>query len=196
MSSFSNEAGPFKVALVGPHGSGKTSIVMRFHDKVFSANVVSTIGALYIIENVSTRQCVIALEVWDTAGQEKYRSLCPMYTRGAVGLIVVYDVAAEDSLDDAKTWREQSRGPDSDASQAISVVANKIDLVSDTGVTEPGREYAESIGASFCITSAKTGEGIQGLFGEIAERLMQIHLQGARVEVARAVPDAHRKQCC
>jgi Ras-related protein Rab-5C len=177
MSASQNTIGPFKVAFVGPTGSGKTSIVNRFQEDLFSLCTDATVGATFVSQDVRTPHGIVSLQIWDTAGQEHYRSLGPMYTRGAVALVVVYDVSVEDSLDDAQRWCEQSRARDGDPSQAVYVVGNKIDLLSGAGSTDLGRDYADSIGAYFYPTSAKTGEGIQGLFQGIAEKLVQTPVQ-------------------
>jgi Ras-related protein Rab-5C len=196
MSSGPGAIGSFKVALVGPTLVGKTSIVKRLHESVFFQHVDNTVGAQFLVHEVRTPQGTITLHLWDTAGQERYRSVCPMYTRDAVVLIVVYDLAAPESLDDAKVWCDQSRAT-GDPNMDVYVVGNKIDLSPDAQSQEVGREYAELIGAHFYATSASTGEGIQQLFQEISERLAERRGQGTPIRVPMAsITTTTKEPCC
>jgi Ras-related protein Rab-5C len=161
----------FKIAFIGPCGSGKTSIIDRFHEGDYSAETESTIGASFISHDVQTDTGTISLAIWDTAGQERYKSLVPMYCRNAVALVVVYDTSAMESFNESKMWCERFRSSDDSIRQEVYFIGNKIDLepAVDEGMA---RDYAESVHAHYHLTSAKTGQGITALFHAIAERIV------------------------
>jgi Ras-related protein Rab-5C len=191
------ESGAFKIAFVGPAACGKTSIINRYHEGEFSSKVEGTVGASFVTHEVQTPQGTISLNIWDTAGQDRYRSLVPMYCRNAVALVVVYDVAVPESFEDSKEWCEKYRCMDPDLAQEVYYVGNKIDLQVDEADLEVAREYAGSIGADYFSTSAKTGEGIQALFRAIAERLGNRKKPGTLIALTNPRPQpAAKGGCC
>ncbi|KAG9077551.1 GTP-binding protein of the rab/ypt, partial [Ceratobasidium sp. UAMH 11750] len=107
----------------------------------------------------------------DTAGQERYKSLAPMYYRNAHCAVVVYDITQQASLDKAKTWiRELQR--QADPSIVIALCGNKADLAARRQVTqEEAKKYADEEGLMWGETSAKSGEGVAEIFGSIARKL-------------------------
>lgn len=127
----------------------------------------------------------------DTAGQERYKSLAPMYYRNAHCAIVVYDITEEDSLENAKAWiRELQRH--ADANITIALVGNKLDLEDRRAVpTEDGAKYAESEGLMFLETSAKTPTNIDKLFKDVANKLPLDRGMGA---AKRPTPGAAQQQ--
>lgn len=138
-------------------------------------------AAAFLTQTVQRSDNVTAkLEIWDTAGQERYKSLAPMYYRNAHGAIVVYDITAADSLENAKNWiRELQRHADSNIT--IALVGNKLDLDEQRAVpTEVGEKYAHDEGLLFFETSAKTPTNIQALFDTLASRLPLERAAGAK----------------
>jgi small GTP-binding protein len=105
------------------------------------------------------------VSIWDTAGQETYHSLAPLYYRSAAACIVVFDVSRPETFAQAKEWVKelQQKGP---ADVVLAIAANKCDVVTDFDLKSM-REYADDIGAMFARTSAKTGEGIEDLFQDL-----------------------------
>jgi Ras-related protein Rab-5C len=188
----------YKIAFIGPCGSGKTSIINRFHEKEFSQRADPTVGASFVTHDVATPQGVISLNIWDTAGQERYKSLVPMYCRSAVALIVVYDVTGKESFEESKQWCEKFRTPDGPGAQGVYYVGNKTDLQYDEADLDGARDYAASVGAAFFETSAKTGEGIDALFQAIAANLAAKRRHESTVELTRLekrAPEGHGP-CC
>lgn len=113
----------------------------------------------------------IGFKIWDTAGQEKYRSLAPMYYRGSSAAILVYDITKPASFAALQDWAKelQHNGP---PNLKLAVCGNKRDLASDRLVGKStGQAYADKIGAMYIETSAKAGEGIESLFVELAKRI-------------------------
>lgn len=159
-----------KAVLVGDTKVGKSCILSQFVQETYDKNMPATVGAAFLTKIVTTESGPIRLQLWDTAGQEKYRSLAPMYYRSAAAALLVFDVTSKSSLENLKNWNQEicEKAP---AGIQIFVVGNKIDAVDDRVVSsDAGRAMAQELGASYYFeTSAKTGEGINNLFNKVAE---------------------------
>ncbi|KAF0699261.1 Aste57867_10161 [Aphanomyces stellatus] len=116
-----------KVVLLGDTGVGKSSLVLRFVTNNFRPYSESTIGASFMSKMLLVGDQAIKYQIWDTAGQEKYHSLAPMYYRGAAAAIVVYDITRKQSLVTLKNWVKELKqlGPDN---IVIAIAGNKSDL--------------------------------------------------------------------
>ncbi|KAG0016831.1 hypothetical protein BGZ81_011026 [Podila clonocystis] len=166
-----------KVVILGSQGVGKTSLVVRYVQRSFSANCTSTIGASFMTKKLVVDNCKVRLQIWDTAGQERFRSMAPMYYRGANAAILVYDITSEDSFRDMSTWVQELRKNMSD-DLIIHVVGNKSDLASvrRTVPISRTREYVEQTLGSDCIVhevSAKDDDGVEELFFQITRKLVE-----------------------
>ncbi|KAK8857912.1 hypothetical protein M9Y10_013011 [Tritrichomonas musculus] len=159
-----------KVVLVGDTKVGKSCILSRFVQGTFDRDIPATIGAAFFTKVLTTSSGNVRLQLWDTAGQEKFRSLTPMYYRSAAVAVLVYDVTSKDSLEGLEAWSAEiaDKAPHN---IKIVVIGNKIDLSDERVVsTNLGKEYAEQFNASLYFeTSAKTGEGINEVFSQIAD---------------------------
>ncbi|OWZ61865.1 hypothetical protein AYX14_06011 [Cryptococcus neoformans] len=164
----------FKLVLLGESAVGKSSLVLRFVRNEFSDFRESTIGAAFLTQSVNLGESTtIKFEIWDTAGQERYKSLAPIYFRNSNAAVIVYDITQppETSFEKAKSWvRELHR--QADPSIVIMLVGNKTDMESQRKTSrEMGEQYAKEEGLLFAEASAKTGEGVEELFMEIAKKL-------------------------
>lgn len=154
-----------KICFLGNSGVGKTCLLNRKTKDTFDDNSLSTMGANYSLVNQVVNGNKVILDCWDTAGQEKYRSLGRMFYADAHIVILVYDITRRDSFDDIKNiWlNEVADNCEKDILKILC--ANKFDLYEDEQIKEEeGREFAEQNGAEFCPTSAKSGEGVDKLF--------------------------------
>ena len=162
-----------KIVLLGDAGVGKSSLVLRFVTNSFDKYSESTIGASFMSKLIMVDGNPIKYQIWDTAGQEKYHSLAPMYYRGAAAAIIVYDITRAASFQTLKNWvRElQQLGPEN---IVIAICGTKSDLEDKREVsTAEARAYADEIGALFLETSAKLNKNVQDLFVDISRRLPQ-----------------------
>jgi small GTP-binding protein len=158
-----------RVVVIGDASVGKTSILNRLIDHQFNLTENSTIGANYQVWTDQVRDTRLELQIWDTAGQEKFRALCPMYFRNAIGAIIVYDVTNRESFNHIDEWIKSYRGA-AEPGALIAIVGNKSDASPEvTG--EEGREWANSRGMEWFQTSAKTGYGVKESFREFAMAL-------------------------
>ena len=164
-----------KVVLLGESGVGKTSIIKQFVHHAFDPDCATSITSQYTskIVNISETNKAIRFDLWDTAGQEKYRSLARIFYKDARIIIFVYDITTKKSFESIKEyWYKQVN--QSCLSNAIFVlVGNKIDLYLNSEVNDnEAMEYADSIGAIFQTTSAFTNKGIDVLFDHIGKKLL------------------------
>jgi small GTP-binding protein len=161
-----------KVVLLGQSGTGKTSIIMQYVRGLFTQGTNPTIGASFVTktENVDGKETEIS--IWDTAGQELYRGLTPMYYRNAMAAIVVFDVCNEDSFNAVRGWVDEIRENTGDT--IIAICGNKIDLETRAITKEQGAELAQSLDAMYFETSAATAVGINDLFHNITKALLAL----------------------
>lgn len=154
----------FKLIFLGDQYVGKSSILNRFYQDKFEPDYQATIGLDFHSKNININGNLVRLLLYDTAGQEKFKSLIPMYTRDANIIIVVYDISNKDSFSHTEHWVNETK--DLKREDAIFVlVGNKIDLEDKRTVqTKEAEEYAAQKGFLFYEVSAKTGENIQELF--------------------------------
>ena len=160
-----------KVVLLGDSGVGKTCIISRYISGAFDQNSPTTNGASYASKIVEIANKSVSLDIWDTAGQEKYKSLTKFFYKDAKVAILVYDITQKESFTNMKQyWYEQLKEFGS-KDIIIGVAGNKCDMYEKEEVTEnEGKEFAEQIGAFFEMTSAKNNTGINDLFMNAAQR--------------------------
>ena len=169
-----------KVVLVGESAVGKTCIISRFISGASDSNVSSTNGASYASKNVQYDKLGknLLLDVWDTAGQEKYRALTKFFYKDAKVAILVYDITRYDTFKSIKEfWYEQVKenGP---KNIVIGIAGNKCDLYEKEEVNEnEAREFAASIGAIFALTSAQNNSGITELFRDVGNKYLDPNFQ-------------------
>ena len=154
----------YKLIFLGDQGTGKSSILNRFVDDKFDPNYQATIGLDFQSKNIKIDNQDIHLLLYDTAGQEKFRSLIPMYTRDANIIILVYDITRKESFTHIPDWVKDLTNVKLDE-VIFGLVGNKIDLEDQRQVTkEEGEKYAQDNNIIFQEVSAKTGDNFSDLF--------------------------------
>ena len=168
-----SNAESLKVVLLGESGVGKTSIISQLMEQEFNDEQTATTGATFSTKTMVFDNKGICFEIWDTAGQEKYRALTKMFYKDAGAAILVYDITRQASFEELKNyWANQVR-ENAPKKIVLAVAANKSDLIDTEQVDEKtGRAFAKEIGAIFKSTSAKNQKGIEELFKDIGNKYL------------------------
>ena len=155
-----------KIVMIGGPSVGKTCIIQRFYKSTFNESTTATIHANCVQKKVAIKGGTVLLEVWDTAGQEKFRSISPLFFRNALACISVFDATSEESLNSCFDYINDFL--DSEPDGKVIVCANKIDLLTDevaeNELLQDAQRQCEQEKFPFFVCSAKTGEGIDNLF--------------------------------
>ncbi|KAM0822178.1 hypothetical protein ACQ4PT_071666 [Festuca glaucescens] len=156
----------FKYIVVGDIGVGKSCLLLQFTDKRFKPNHDLTIGVEHGSRMVTIDNNKIKLSIWDTAGQEAFRSITRSYYRSAVAALLVYDITRRGTFSHLASWLAEVRElADGNNNVTIMLVGNKTDLAHKRAVsTEEGEQFARENGLSFMETSAKTRHNVDPAF--------------------------------
>ena len=169
----------YRVVLLGKQAVGKTCLIAQYINGIFNPETISSLAAQFIRKTLEFADGrTITLDIWDTAGQEKYRAIAKIYYKEAKAVILVYDITDESSFKEMKEyWYEQIKLY-AQKDIVIAIVANKNDLYEECQVSDDqGRQFANEIGAIFASTSAKNANGINALFDNIGIRILD-HTKG------------------
>ena len=168
----------FKIIVIGDSGVGKTCLSNKATKNTFDDSYNTTIGFEFFSFNIKMFEKVIKLQVWDTCGQELYRSLITNFYRNASLAIMVYAINNKDSFDNIDIWLKELRMHSNPDSKAF-LIGNKIDLENERKVSrEQGEEYSNQNNFSlFMESSAKTGFNAQKIFIEAARILYNNYLK-------------------
>ena len=151
----------YKILLLGDSTVGKTCFLLRYMDDSFLDLHMATIGLDYRLKTMILEdQKIVKIQLWDTAGQDKFRAITRNYYKGASGIILIFDVTNLNSYENIKKWINEIKEEIS-LNVSIVLIGNKIDNVKERKITkEQGDKLASEIGVKFFETSAKTGEGV------------------------------------
>ena len=192
---------PLKVAIIGYQSVGKTSLVNKFHFNMFEKNTLSTIGSSFVLHEFNINGVTIPLQLWDTAGQEKYRSIGPIYYRDAVAAIAVYDLTAPESVEHMKDFLSQFQEYCQTYAH-IAIIGNKLDLYQPGKSVDPEKikQWAQSEGYSHYLTSSLTGEGVNEAFQTLAEiistKTKRENTDGSNISETASLNSPSNSTCC
>ena len=201
----------FKLILIGNSGVGKSSIIQRYMKQTFEESYKCTIGVDFLMKSLQIKGKTVKLQLWDTAGQEKYKSMVSSYYRGANVALVVFDITNHSSFDSLPIWIENyyKNGPEQ---KNIILIGNKKDMADQRQVTlEEVELFSETNNMIYFETSAKDGDNIEYVFTYAAEKLLDFYggqnetnlkrhmtptndLQSQKFKEIRI--EEHKKKCC
>ncbi|XP_076440759.1 ras-related protein Rab-10-like [Babylonia areolata] len=188
----------FKLLLIGDSGVGKTCLLFRFSDDAFNTTFISTIGIDFKIKTVELGGKKIKLQIWDTAGQERFHTITTSYYRGAMGIMLVYDITNAKTFENISKWL---RNIDEHANEDVEkmILGNKCDMEDKRQVaTNRGESIAKEHCIPFLETSAKANINVERAFMDLAQAILnktpgRVAEQGG---VNVSSQDTGSKKCC
>lgn len=180
-----------KTILVGMSGTGKTNIINAMTNQPFDSDKISTLTSSFVDKYIEINKKKYHVELWDTAGQEKYRSLTKIFVKDSRIVIFVYDITTRASFEEVDYWVTTVKeilgeGP------VYGLIGNKKDLFIKEEVDEDtGRNKANEIGAIFKLTSAKTERAaINDFMNELLEEFLRRNGENIKKEPRRQTIDS------
>ena len=172
MKEEEEEKKEFKVVFVGDTNVGKTQIINKFVKKSFEENAPSTTSAYFYTKEIEYNGKKIKLEMWDTSGHEKYKSLAKIFCVNSHLIVFVYAIDNEESFNNIKSWVEQVKAKTAEKTKFL-LVGNKCDLEDKRQVSiQEGKDCAEAENMKFIEVSAKTGKNIENIFDSIIQEIL------------------------
>ena len=165
-----------KILLLGDSEVGKSCFLMRYSDNVFVENYITTIGLDYKLKTVKLDSGkTIKVQLWDTAGQDKYRTIAKNYYKGSHGILLLYDITKITSFENIREWIRDIKEEVSEKA-IIFLIGNKIDLTDNRKISkEKGEELAEEYKIPFFEASAKSGENVDEVFKALYKKISEVY---------------------
>ena len=161
----------FKYIIIGDSSVGKSNLLMKFIQNKFTEEYLTTIGVEFGTKNIKINNKIYRIQIWDTAGQEYFRSIAKAYFKNCVCAMLVYDITCKESFDNIKNWLQDIH-EESPKTVLIVLIGNKIDLEDKRIISfDDGKNFANENGLIFMETSAKTGEGINEIFEQTIKEI-------------------------
>ena len=179
-----NNLHPIKIILLGDTGVGKSSIIKRYYEDTFDDNLSTTFVSSYLEKTITVKGQKAKLELWDTAGQEEFRSITKLFVKNSKVIILVYDVTNRPSFECLNFWYDfiqREIGKD----VVLGLAGNKTDLIledefKEEVTSEEGKKYAEKIQANFSLISAKeSGKEISDLFEQCVAKYLDLDISSS-----------------
>ena len=164
MAEFNSRNDSLKVIVIGDSGVGKTAITKRLVENSFQEHTASTIGIEYEFTTINVNGKSVKLSIWDTAGQEKFKSVSRAYYRQAACVLLVFDITVKETFEHVNSWLQDVRSL-SDGEPSFILVGNKSDLAESRVVsTSEAQDFGEENHIEYIETSAKEGTNVSEAF--------------------------------
>jgi small GTP-binding protein len=191
----------YKILLLGDSSVGKTCLMSRYVDDKFEQNHISTIGLDYRLKTMKIGTDNIKIQIWDTAGQDRFKSITRTYYKGANGVLLLYDITSVNSFKNIRNWLHQIR-ENTDEGLVIVLVGNKSDLEAERQVSfDEGKQTAEEFGIKYFFeTSVKNNVNInecfETLFNDLhSNRAANAQKCGKNLNLLN-IKTRKKKKCC
>ncbi|KAL7717642.1 Sphingomyelin phosphodiesterase [Entamoeba marina] len=186
----------FKILVIGDSGVGKTALIKRYCQNTFDNHYESTVGVDFMPKILNYNNKTIKLQLWDTAGQEKFMNITAAYYRNTQGIIIVYDVNNKDTLDNVDKWFTEVNTRTRTEPPVVLLVGNKKE--EDTTTIDIAKSISEKYGAVKTLEcSAKNNVGVEEVFDVLVKNVMD---KFGNVEVAKTnqivLNEKKKSGCC
>ena len=189
----------FKILVLGDPSVGKSCFLIRYTEDTFQDVYLSTIGMDCKYKDVILEEDKsIRLQIWDTAGQDRVRSITKNLYKGAAGIMLIYDITNRNTFDNVKKWVNSIK-EEVTSKVVIILVGNKIDLDKKRQVqTDEGEQIAEEFDMPFFECSALTGENINSAFETLAKKLVEVKAKAKQhgEQLKQNKVGGEKKSCC
>lgn len=163
----------YKILILGDSGVGKSSILIRYVDDNFHESYISTIGVDFRTKTISVNNKLIKLNIWDTTGQERFRSVTQSYYKNASGIILCYDVTCYESFDNIKCWLSEIKKR-ADLDTDVIIIGNKSDLTAKKVVDfNEVKAFCDELNLKCFETSASKNSNVNYVFAEFAKMIYE-----------------------
>jgi len=162
----------YKVLVIGDAGVGKSSLLLRFVDDVYTDAFISTLGVDFKTKTVTYSGEQVKLQIWDTAGQERFRTITSSYYRGAQGIIVAYDISNPKSFSNVARWCREIETFGSKNVKKV-LVGNKTDLADRKVTIQEGENMAAQLQLPFIETSTKENVKVEEAFMLLVKEMVK-----------------------
>lgn len=163
------------ILTVGETQVGKTSLILRFIDRVFYYDTKTTIGVDFKVKRINLLNKNVLVKIWDSAGQERFKTVTRQYYKNAEGVMLIYDVTSQKSFSMIEEWFKSIIENKRKGAQVI-LIGNKKDMVNRVISAEQGESLAKKFEIKYYETSALSGENVDQVFEELAENILKIKL--------------------
>ena len=188
----------YKILLLGDSEVGKSCFLMRYSDNVFVDNYITTIGLDYKLKHVQLDSGeTIKVQLWDTAGQDRYRTIAKNYYKGSQGILLLYDITKLNSFENIREWIKDIR-EEVHEKAIIFLIGNKIDKTEERVIsTEQGEKLAQEYGLPFFEASAKSGENVDAIFKALYKKISEVYIDIKKEKGDKLITgNKIRKKCC
>jgi small GTP-binding protein len=174
-----------KLLIIGESSVGKSCLLLRFAENKFTESFLTTIGIDFKVRHVEIDDKKVKLQIWDTAGQEKFRTITKAYYRGAHGILLVYDVTSTESFNQTRQWMQSIQENMVDPVSVI-FVGNKCDMARNVTFDE-AQELANEFNVEYYETSAKTGDNVEKTFMRLGKLILDEQSQRVQTKAGSSV---------
>ena len=197
MSNKNKNIPHYKIIILGDKAVGKSSFLIRFTENKFQEIYLSTAGMDYKYKDVMYEEGkTIRLQIWDTAGQERYRTITTGLFKGAVGIILMYDITDKQTFNNVREWIK-SIEEETSKKVILILVGNKVDKKEREVLKAEGEQIAEEYNFPFFETSAQSGLNVNSVFETLAKLIVEKKAQSANQgHKLTNTKNNEKKKCC